>query len=82
MAGNSTGGSLIDDAKLKQLYATMLQCRLLSERAGRLRTQPRSAALYADAMGQEALATGFVMDLRPEDTIALAPRNSIAMLVE
>src|ERR1700732_954655 len=37
MAGNSTGGSLIDDVKLKQLYATMLQCRLLMEHGRRIR---------------------------------------------
>jgi len=32
-AAGSTGGSLISDAKLRQLYATMIQCRLLTERA-------------------------------------------------
>ena len=40
MAGSATGGSLIDDAKLKQLYATMLQCRLLTEHARSLRNRP------------------------------------------
>jgi TPP-dependent pyruvate/acetoin dehydrogenase alpha subunit len=81
-AAVSTGGSLISDAKLKQLYATMVHCRLLTERACRLRSQPRPAALYAAAMGQEAIATGCVINLRPEDTIALAPQNSIANLVK
>ena len=81
-AAVSTGGSLISDAKLKQLYATMVQCRLLTERACRLRGQPRSAGLYAASMGQEAIATGCAIDLRPEDTIALAPHNSIAGLVK
>ena len=33
-------------------------------------------------MGQEAIATGCAIDLRPEDTIALAPHNSIASLVK
>ena len=80
MAGSSTGGSLIDDAKLKQLYATMLQCRLLTEHARRLRTQGR--ALYSASLGQEAIATGCVIDLRPQDTIALAPHDSIASLVK
>ncbi len=78
----STGGSLISDAKLKQLYATMVHCRLLTERACRLRGHPRPADLYAAAMGQEAIATGCVVDLRPEDTIALAAENSIATLVK
>ena len=81
-AAVSTGGSLISDAKLKQLYATMVQCRLLTEHACRLRGQPRSAALYSASMGQEAIATGCAIDLRPEDTIALAPHNSIASLVK
>jgi pyruvate dehydrogenase E1 component alpha subunit len=81
-AAASTGGSLISDVKLKQLYATMVQCRMLTERACRLRGQPRSAGLYAASMGQEAIATGCAIDLRPDDTIALAPHNSIAGLVK
>jgi TPP-dependent pyruvate/acetoin dehydrogenase alpha subunit len=81
-AAVSTGGSLISDAKLKQLYATMVQCRMLTERACRLRGQPRSRSLYAASMGQEAIATGCAIDLQPGDTIALAPRNSIAALVK
>jgi TPP-dependent pyruvate/acetoin dehydrogenase alpha subunit len=81
-AAVSTGGSLISDAKLKQLYATMVQCRLLTERACRLRGQPRSAGFYAASMGQEAIATGCAIDLQPEDTIALGPQNAIAGLVK
>src|SRR5271155_2137794 len=69
-AGVSTGGSLISDAKLKQLYSTMLQCRLLTERARRAHSRNGSAAFYAASVGQEAIATGCAIDLRPEDTIA------------
>ena len=78
----SSGGSLITDAKLKQLYAMMLQCRLLTERARRLR-QPEwlRCVCYEASAHQEALATGCVIDLRPEDTIALAPHDSITNLV-
>ncbi len=78
----SPGGSLISDAKLRQLYATMIQCRMLTERALRLRGEPRSAALYAASMGQEAIATGCAIDLQTGDTIALAPHNSIAGVVK
>ena len=81
-AAVSTGGSLISDAKLKQLYATMVQCRLLAERACRLRGKPQSAGLYAASVGQEAIATGCAIDLKPEDTIALPPQNAIAGLVK
>jgi TPP-dependent pyruvate/acetoin dehydrogenase alpha subunit len=66
----STGGSLISDAKLKQLYTTMLHCRLLTERARRAHSRNGSSALYAASVGQEAIAAGCAIDLRPEDTIA------------
>ena len=68
-AAVSTGGSLISDAKLKQLYATMVECRLLTERARRAPHRNGSASLYAASVGQEAIATGCAIDLRPEDTI-------------
>jgi TPP-dependent pyruvate/acetoin dehydrogenase alpha subunit len=80
MAGSSTGGSLISDAKLKQLYATMLECRLLAQHALRLRNQRR--ALYSASLGQEAIAAGCVIDLEPEDTVVLAPGGSIGGLVK
>jgi TPP-dependent pyruvate/acetoin dehydrogenase alpha subunit len=77
----STGGSLITDAKLKQLYAMMLQCRLLTDRARLLRNRNGSAARNEASLSQEALSTGCAIDLRAEDTIALAPRDSITNLV-
>jgi TPP-dependent pyruvate/acetoin dehydrogenase alpha subunit len=80
-AAAASGGSLITDAKLKQLYAMMLRSRLLTERACRLRNRNGSAGLYDACAGQEALAAGCAIDLRPEDTIALAPRDSITNLV-
>jgi pyruvate dehydrogenase E1 component alpha subunit len=74
MAGSSTdGGTLIDDTKLKQLYATMLQCRLLTEHAHRWRP---SKVFYEASMGQEAIVTGCAIDLRPQDTVALARHHS------
>jgi pyruvate dehydrogenase E1 component alpha subunit len=78
----STGGSLISDAKLRQLYATMVQCRLLTERAHLLHNECRFLGLCNASMGQEAIATGCAIDLRPEDTIVPAPRDLIAGLVK
>lgn len=80
MAGSSTGGSLISDEKLKQLYATMLECRLLTQHALRLRN-PRRAP-YSASLGQEAIAAGCVIDLEAEDTVVLGPGLSIAGLVK
>ena len=60
----------------------MLRCRLLTEHARTLRSQSRTRDLFSASMGQEAIATGCVIDLRPQDTIALAPRDSIAAMVK
>jgi TPP-dependent pyruvate/acetoin dehydrogenase alpha subunit len=60
----------------------MLRCRLLTEHARNLRNQSRTRDLFSASMGQEAIATGCVIDLRPQDTIALAPRDSIAGMVK
>jgi pyruvate dehydrogenase E1 component alpha subunit len=55
---------LISDAKLKQLYSTMLQCRLLSERAYELRgVKDKATPLF----GGEAAAVGAALDLRRDD---------------
>jgi TPP-dependent pyruvate/acetoin dehydrogenase alpha subunit len=81
-AAVSTGGSLISDAKLRQLYATMVQCRLLTERAHLLHNDCRFPGLCNAPIGQEAIATGCAIDLRPEDTIVPAPRDLIAGLVK
>jgi TPP-dependent pyruvate/acetoin dehydrogenase alpha subunit len=81
-AAGSTGGSLISDAKLRQLYATMVQCRLLTERAHLLHNDCRFPGLCYASMGQEAIATGCAIDLRREDTIVPAPRDLIAGLVK
>jgi len=78
----STGGSLITGAKLKHLYATMLHCRLLTEHAAGPRKRDRSASIFAASMGQEAITTGWVVDLRPEDTVALAFNDSMPSLVK
>jgi TPP-dependent pyruvate/acetoin dehydrogenase alpha subunit len=81
-AAVSTGGSLISDARLQQLYTTMLRCRLLTEHAARQRGKTRSVRPFAASMGQEALAAGWVIDLRPEDSIALAAGDALPCLVK
>jgi pyruvate dehydrogenase E1 component alpha subunit len=74
--------TIISEDKLKHLYASMLQCRMLTEYAQSLPKRNTSARLYKGSMGQEAIACGCVIDLRPEDTIVLAPHDSIAHLVK
>lgn len=62
--------SLISQEKLLALYANLLKCRLLAERAG------------AAARGWEASVVGVVQDLLPEDTLAIAEDNPLPALVK
>ncbi len=64
---------LITDAKLKQLYSTMLQCRLLDERFHELRGVKGKAA---PAFGGEAAVVGAALDLRRDDWLA-PPQNDV-----
>lgn len=74
---NNHANPLIGDDKLKQMYVTMLQCRLLEERARNLKKQARFKGHYYAAVGQEAVAVGAGIDLRPEDTVAPSHRDFI-----
>ena len=71
---------LISDAKLQQLYATMLQCRLLSERVRRVRARKGVGRMFAACVGHEAIATGCAIDLGLADTVTLAPHDATATL--
>ncbi|HUZ03709.1 MAG TPA: thiamine pyrophosphate-dependent enzyme [Acidobacteriaceae bacterium] len=70
VADSKTGGPLISHDKLKLLYSTMLQCRLLEEKAQGLRKTARFKGRYYTAAGQEAAFVGAAIDLRPEDAVA------------
>jgi pyruvate dehydrogenase E1 component alpha subunit/2-oxoisovalerate dehydrogenase E1 component alpha subunit len=61
--------SLISDAKLKQLYAKMLRCRLLDERLGQLHRRSR----YLSMASNESVLVGAAIDLRRDDW--LVPRH-------
>ena len=78
----STGGSLISDAKLRQLYSTMVRCRMLAEYAAGVCSKARSVNPYEVSTGQEAIAAGWVTDLQQGDTIALAPGDAVGSLVK
>jgi TPP-dependent pyruvate/acetoin dehydrogenase alpha subunit len=72
-AGN--GAATLDAAMLKRLYACMLKCRMVEERARLLFQQGKLAGNFCAAAGQEATEVGATIDLLPEDTIAPSRRN-------
>jgi TPP-dependent pyruvate/acetoin dehydrogenase alpha subunit len=65
-AAPEQGFSLISNEKLLQLYAAMVNCRKLAERA---RKQLPQSRLTEDTVGCEAVAVGAAIELLPEDTV-------------
>ncbi len=78
----SEGGGLISNEKLRQLYATMLKCRTLEERARVLFKQSKFTGNYYAAVGQEAAAVGTAIDLRAEDAIGPSHRDFITAFIK
>ena len=80
--GTSESTGLISNEKLRQLYATMLKCRTLEERARVLFKQSKFTGNYYAAVGQEAAAVGTAIDLRVEDTIGPSHRDFITGFIK
>jgi TPP-dependent pyruvate/acetoin dehydrogenase alpha subunit len=81
-ANETPSFSLISNEKLLQLYATMVKCRMLEERARVLFKQGRFSGNYYAAVGQEASVVGVAIDLKPEDTIGPSHRDFITNFVK
>ncbi len=75
-------GAALDAEKLKQLYAMMLKCRLVEERARLLFRQGKFAGNYYAAVGQEATEVGATVDLLPDDTVAPSHRNFVTNIMK
>ena len=71
---------VLNDEKLKNLYATMLKCRLLAERVQSL--QPSARKAHHDSYGLEAMLVGAGAHLLPQDCIALEHSSFVAGLIK
>lgn len=80
--GGKNGFSLISNEKLINLYATMVKCRMLEERARVLFKQSKFTGNYYAAVGQEAAAVGVALDLLPADTIGPSHRDFITNFIK
>jgi pyruvate dehydrogenase E1 component alpha subunit len=78
----SNGFVLISSEKLRQLYATMVKCRMFEERARSLLEQSGFLGGFDPAVGQEAVAVGVALALLPEDTIAPSQHNVIVDFIK
>src|SRR5690242_7121753 len=73
--------ALINADTYKRLYAGMLKCRMVEERACALLGRQKAANACKRAIGQEATAVGTAVVLRPEDGVAPTDRSSVAQIV-
>lgn len=69
------GSKLLGPNKLKQLYSTMLRCRMVQEKARILCSQGNLARNYLDAGGLEAVEVGALVNLLPRDCISCGRRE-------
>lgn len=81
-SSTKNGGSLISHDKLRQLYSTMLQCRMLEEKALGLKKMARFKDKDSSTVGQEAAFVGAAIDLRPEDAVAPSQHDFIANFIQ
>jgi pyruvate dehydrogenase E1 component alpha subunit len=70
---------VLNDEKLKELYATMLKCRMLAERVQSL---PPSTCQTRDFYGLEAMLVGAGAHLLLQDCIALEHGSFVASLIK
>jgi TPP-dependent pyruvate/acetoin dehydrogenase alpha subunit len=63
---------------LRQLYASMLKCRMLAERAQRLSGKGTHGDDYDFDIGQEAVVVGATVELDSQDTMLVSARNFAA----
>jgi len=76
------GFSLISNEKLLRLYAGMLKCRMIEERAAALLSGDGAPRGFQAAIGHEASAVGVLLDLLPEDIVAPSSRNPMAGILK
>jgi TPP-dependent pyruvate/acetoin dehydrogenase alpha subunit len=69
------GSKLLGPKKLKQLYSTMLRCRMVREKARILCNLGNPARNHLDARGLEAVEVGALIDLLPRDCISCGRRE-------
>ncbi|HEX4603471.1 MAG TPA: thiamine pyrophosphate-dependent enzyme, partial [Candidatus Angelobacter sp.] len=72
--------AVLNADKLKQLYATMLKCRMLTERMGGIVDSGSNPAHILP--GLEAMLVGAGAHLQPQDSIALEHGGFLARLIK
>ena len=79
---NGNGAPPSNQDVLRRLYASMLKCRMLAERAQRLSDGLTDDHEYAFDIGHEAIAVCATLELGQSDTLVASPRNFAAHIAK
>lgn len=80
-AQQSAGNPLINNERLKQLYVSMMQCRMLGERS-RPAKRAKNSAPMAVSVGHEATVAAVVSNLLPEDVLSPAAGDLVTCFLK
>jgi TPP-dependent pyruvate/acetoin dehydrogenase alpha subunit len=72
----------LEPTKLKQLYSTMLGCRMLADRIGLLASQGVIVRDLPVKTGHEALEVGALINLTEDDCVASGSREYVARFIQ
>lgn len=72
----------LDSVKLKQLYSTMLGCSMLTERLRLLTSESLLVRDLSFVNGNEALATGALINLTKDDCVGAGDRGYVARFIQ
>jgi TPP-dependent pyruvate/acetoin dehydrogenase alpha subunit len=73
---------LVNNAKLRQIYTMMVQCRAFAEHLPAWIAEGHIAAALQPAAGQEALLAATAVDLRPGDALCFAPSDWLTAMLK
>jgi acetoin:2,6-dichlorophenolindophenol oxidoreductase subunit alpha len=74
--------SLISDEKLLAIYAAMVRCRMVQQRATMLFQEGRLSSDLHASSGREAVAAAVVIDLQPSDSLSLGEGDWLPAIVK
>jgi TPP-dependent pyruvate/acetoin dehydrogenase alpha subunit len=74
--------SLISDEKLLAIYAAMVRCRMVQQRATMLFQEGKLSSDLHASSGREAVAAAVVIDLQPSDSLSLGEGDWLPAMVK
>lgn len=74
--------SLVSDEKLLAIYAAMVKCRMVEQRAALLFQQGKLALDLHASSGREATAAALAIDLQPGDSLSLSAGDWLPAMVK